>query len=348
MIYIFHAVLILLLLALVICACVLFTNSVECCGKKYGLADSAVGGVLAAIGTALPETIVPLVAILGAMFSSSSSSSNLGNEIALGAVLGSPFLLSTVAFFVTGVSVIACSFLKKRTCLLCSNPIILIRDLKFFVVSYTIAVLSAFVPFKFVKCVVAVLLVCYYCWYVKRTLRKEFHCECESESSDELIFSSWFSVNFKNEFIFMVLQIIFSLVVLILSAHFFVKEIIYFSNVFNLHPVVMSLLLAPIATELPECFNSVIWTGQSKDTLSISNITGALVFQSCIPAAIGVAFTSWKFDEASFMSVILVYISLIWLYLNSIMRKGRLNAHVLVFCGTFYLIYIIYVLKNLI
>ncbi len=346
MIYIFHAILIILLLALVICACVLFTNSVECYGKKFGLADSAVGGILAAIGTALPETIVPLVAILGTLFSKSPSS--VGGEIALGAVLGSPFLLSTVAFFVTGISVLVCSFLKKRECELCSNPIVLIRDLKFFVVSYTVAVLCAFIPYQLIKYIVAILLICYYCWYVKRTLKNDCKCECENDATNELIFLTWFYKNLRYELVFIILQIIFSLALLILSAHFFVKEIIYFSKVFNLHPVVMSLLLAPIATELPECFNSVIWTGQSKDTLSISNITGALVFQSCIPVAIGVAFTPWKFDEASFMSVILVYISLLWVYLNAIKSKGRLNPYILVFCGIFYLIYILYILKNLI
>lgn len=346
MIYIFHAILIVVLLALVICACVLFTNSVECCGRKYGLADSAVGGVLAAIGTALPETIVPLIAIIGAMFSSSGV--DIGKDVAMGAVLGSPFLLSTVAFFVTGLSILVCSSLKKRSCQLCSNPLVLLRDLKFFFVSYTVAVLCAFIPVKEVKILIAVLLIVFYCWYVKRTLKKDFACECENQSSDDLIFASFITKNIKVELYLIFLQIIFSLLLLIVSAHFFVNEIIYFSKVINLHPIVMSLLLAPIATELPECFNSVIWTGQSKDTLSISNITGALVFQSCIPASIGIAFTSWQFNSAAIISVFLVYISLFWLYFNSLKNKGQLSPYSLLICGVFYVVYIFYVLKILI
>lgn len=346
MIYLVHALLVMVLLSLIICACVLFTNSVECCGKKYGLADSAVGGVLAAIGTALPETVVPLVAIIGALFLGESV--DVGADVALGAVLGSPFLLSTVAFFVTGLSVLICTFLKKRSCKMCSNPTVLLRDLKFFFVSYTIAVLCAFIPIKAIKIVVAVLLLIYYCWYVKLTLNKNFGCECESETVDDLIFSKLVCKNLSCEYVLMFSQIIFSLILLIASAHFFVSEIIYFSKVLHLHPVIMSLLLAPIATELPECFNSVIWTGQSKDTLSISNITGALVFQSCIPASIGIAFTSWQFDKSVIMSVVLVYVSLIWVYLNTIKNKGQINPHVLVICGLFYVFYIFYVLKILI
>ena len=110
----------------------------------------------------------------------------------------------------------------------------------------------------------------------------------------------------------------------------------------------MSLLLSPIATELPECFNSVIWTGQSKDTLSISNITGALVFQSCIPAAIGIAFTPWIFTTSTLINITLVYVSLIIMYITAIRKKGAITPYNLMLCGVFYLIYIFYVLKILI
>lgn len=346
MTYLFHAILILILLSFIIGACVLFTNSIEYCGKKYGLGDSAIGGVLAAIGTALPETIVPIVAIVGAIFSNNNIS--VGEDVALGAVLGSPFLLSTIAFFVTGLSVIVCSTLKKRECKLCSNPIVLIRDLKYFFISYSVAVSCSFIPSKIIKAIIALLLITYYCFYVKRTLRKDFGIDCESEDINELIFSKKICKNNDCNYIFMFGQIIFSLTLLILSAHFFVKEIIYFSNVLHIHPIVMSLLLAPIATELPECFNSVIWTGQSKDTLSISNITGALVFQSCIPAAIGILFTPWKFDKPALISVMLVYVSLILVYITSIKNKGQITPYNLIFCGIFYAIYIFYVLKILI
>ena len=55
---------------------------------------------------------------------------------------------------------------------------------------------------------------------------------------------------------------------------------------------VLALVLAPLATELPEKFNSLIWVRQNKDTLAMGNITGAMVFQSCIPTAIGIILAS--------------------------------------------------------
>jgi cation:H+ antiporter len=55
-------------------------------------------------------------------------------------------------------------------------------------------------------------------------------------------------------------------------------------------------MLATIATELPEKANSIIWLREGKDTLALGNINGAMVFQSTIPIAFGLAFTSWHLD----------------------------------------------------
>lgn len=344
--YVLHSIFIVVLLGLIIYDCVIFTNSVENFGKEYDLQDGAVGGILAAVGTALPETIVPIVAVLGAFFMGTSVS--LGEDVALGAVLGSPFLLSTFALFVTGFSVLVCSWLNKRDCKMCSNPIILVRDLRFFAVSYTVAVFSAFVNIKSIKYCISVFLVLYYFWYVRRTLKKDFGEDCSKLEIEPLIFFEIFKKFFPYKKILICLQIAFSLVLLVFLAYFFVEEIKFFANVLNIHPMVMSLLLAPIATELPECFNSAIWITSSKDSLSISNITGALVFQSCIPAAIGISLTPWQFNTPAFLSVVLVYSSLLMVYVNSIKNNGVLNYRILLASGGFYLIYIIYVLKMLI
>jgi hypothetical protein len=40
----------------------LFTNGIEWFGRKLQLAEGAVGSVLAAVGTALPETMIPIIA----------------------------------------------------------------------------------------------------------------------------------------------------------------------------------------------------------------------------------------------------------------------------------------------
>ena len=67
-------------------------------------------------------------------------------------------------------------------------------------------------------------------------------------------------------------------------------------------PLLLSLVIAPFATELPEKANSVFWVREGKDTLALGNITGAMVFQSTIPVAVGLAFTDWDFETASMVA----------------------------------------------
>ena len=82
-------------LVIILIGAQLFTNGVEWVGEGFGLSEGAVGSVLAAIGTALPETSLPIVAIIGGGHANSE-------EIGIGAILGAPFMLSTLAIGVLG------------------------------------------------------------------------------------------------------------------------------------------------------------------------------------------------------------------------------------------------------
>ena len=65
----------------------------------------------------------------------------------------------------------------------------------------------------------------------------------------------------------------------------------------GVEPLVLSLVLAPLATELPEKANSFFWVRDGKDSLALGNITGAMVFQSTIPIAVGLLLTEWELDR---------------------------------------------------
>jgi Ca2+/Na+ antiporter len=62
----------------------------------------------------------------------------------------------------------------------------------------------------------------------------------------------------------------------------------------GVEPLIISLVLAPFATELPEKANSFFWMRDGKDSLALGNITGAMVFQSTLPVSIGLGFTAWS------------------------------------------------------
>lgn len=332
-----HAILLIAMLFAIVGSCVVFTNAIEHLGKACNLNDGAVGSILAAIGTALPETIVPLVAIFGAYLSKTSIST--GQDIGIGAILGSPFLLSTLAMFVTGAAVLVFSGMKIRAVSMKTDYKIVFRDLRFFIISYSVAILAGFVGNYPVKCLIAAFLLTYYLIYVFRTINRSL-CEIEGGCElEELYFQRIFR---KYNLFIIVFQIILAIGALIYFSHVFVLQITYFSHVFHLNPLILSLFLAPVATELPEMFNSVIWSKSAKDTLALGNITGAMVFQSCIPTSIGILLTPWVFNQTSILNIALVFASSL-LILGYLKIKKQVSPAILLACGAFYALYAVLV-----
>lgn len=328
-----HAILLIAMLFAIVGSCVVFTNAIEHLGKACNLNDGAVGSILAAIGTALPETIVPLVAIFGAYLSKTSIST--GQDIGIGAILGSPFLLSTLAMFVTGAAVLVFSGMKIRAVSMKTDYKIVFRDLRFFIISYSVAILAGFVGNYPVKCLIAAFLLTYYLIYVFRTINRSL---CEIEGGCELE-ELYFQRIFRKYNLFVIgIQIILAIGALVYFSHVFVLQITYFSHVFHLNPLILSLFLAPVATELPEMFNSVIWSKSAKDTLALGNITGAMVFQSCIPTSIGILLTPWVFNQTSILNIALVFASSL-LLLGYLKIKKRVSPAILLACGAFYALY---------
>jgi cation:H+ antiporter len=268
----------------ILAGCELFVNGIEWFGRKLNLGEGAVGSVLAAVGTALPETVIPLIAIL-------VSGGAAGDEIGIGAILGAPFMLSTLAMFVCGISIVIFTWRKRRTLTVRVNRVIMRRDLSFFLIAYSVAMLVGIVDIGVFRYVVAVGLIVGYGIYVRQTMKTEGDLEGESRA---LYFHRTAS---SPHLKFVILQLVVALAAIIFGADLFVGELTKVAEVLGVPALVISLLLTPVATELPEKFNSVMWMRQKKDTLALGNITGAMVFQSTFPVAIGLAFTEWRLWE---------------------------------------------------
>ena len=87
-------------------------------------------------------------------------------------------------------------------------------------------------------------------------------------------------------------QVVFALACIIGGAYLFVGAVSNLAHHAGRDEVLLALVIAPIATELPEKFNSLIWVRQGKDTLAMGNITGAMVFQSAIPTVVALVFAA--------------------------------------------------------
>lgn len=325
-----NIIILLLSLGIILLSCELFTNGIEWLGRKLNLGEGVVGSIFSAVGTCLPETLIPIIALLF------TRNRNGSVEVGIGAIAGAPFMLATLAFFVTGLSVIVFGRKRKTGYQLNVNLNILGRDISFFVIVYFTAITASFITSGVLKNVIAVMLLLSYVYYVVKTVNSD---RASSNEIEELIFSKVFNVS--TSMVVIVLQIFLALAGIITGAELFVKNIEIVAKTFGVSTLVLSIIITPIATELPEKFNSIIWISKSKDTLSLGNITGAMAFQSCVPVAIGILATSWKLDPITIFSALLAVASALVTFISMNMHK-KLSPIPLLSGGAFYLVFIFY------
>src|SRR5437867_1378515 len=282
-------------LLLILLGAELFTNGIEWFGHKLNLAEGAVGSVLAGVATATPETLIPVIAILGPVFAGTSSSSH-SSEIGVGAILGAPFMLATLAMFVTGAAVVLFARRGRREVAMSADIRLLTRDLAFFVGAYAVAIATAFLPSGLtpVKWLVAIGLVVTYAAYVR------VHFTDEAAPSDPAELNRLHAtrlglgrsetnleidilragdrapnVHVAPRLRIISAQVLVALGLIIFGAQVFVGAVEHLAELIRIDPKLLALIIAPAATELPEQSNSVLWVRNGKDTLAMGNITGA-------------------------------------------------------------------------
>jgi cation:H+ antiporter len=325
-----HIIMTFLSLLLILLSCTIFVNAVEQAGEKLNLHQGIIGSILAAVGTALPETIIPIIAIL---FTSGPNAHDIG----IGAIAGAPFMLGTLAFFITGLSVIVYTLLGKRKITMNADPELVFKDLLFFIIVYGVAVLTTFVHHGAFRIVIAVFLLLSYGIYLKITIDKVSE---QNGVIEELYFMRFLKLPDNLFWIFA--QLFLGLFMIILGAHLFIGYVEKLSIAFGIAPLILSIIITPIATEMPEKVNSIIWVGRQKDTLAMGNITGAMVFQSCFPVVFGIVFTPWNLMGTTMVSAILAFISA-FLVLAWVKIFKSLNAFILLVGGLLYISFLVYV-----
>jgi cation:H+ antiporter len=279
--------------AVILAGALLFTNAVEWAGYRLGLGEGATGSILAAVGTAMPETLIPIIAIIGGAEGS--------DDVAIGAIIGAPFLLATIAMALVGITALLFSNSTKRPqgTRLAADVTVLDRDLVFFLIFFGAAIaFGAGLPLG-ARVAIACVFVVAYVIYVRRTLGSGGAIE-EPEAIGRLIMDRGDDDEPATGTI--VLQLLVGLGAIVGGAHLFVEELIAVAEDLGIEPLVLSLVLAPLATELPEKANSFFWVREGKDSLALGNITGAMVFQSHIPVAFGLAFTDWDLTFSAVFS----------------------------------------------
>jgi cation:H+ antiporter len=323
------ALYLILALALILISAELFTNGVEWFGRRYELGEGAVGSILAAVGTALPETLVPIIAIV-------FTAGEAADQVGVGAILGAPFMLSSLAMMVTAAAVVVFWLTGRRSRDVAVNEPIMRRDLSHFLIAYALAMLAGVLHVPLLNWLLAAALLVFYGFYVWETMQAEGDL---GEDTKPLYFHRHPVMPHRHRIF---AQIGVAIAGIVLGAEVFVEQVQVLSETLGASPLLVSLLITPVATELPEKFNSVLWIRQRKDTLALGNITGAMVFQSTFPVSIGLIFTSWRLDETGLVSGALALISGTVFYLTLRIRHG-LTWWSLGGAGTMYVAYLAYV-----
>ena len=309
-------------------ACEWFVNAIEWLGVRLKVGHLAVGTILAAAGTALPESVVTLVA---ALFAGAAH----GDDIAVGAALGGPLVVGTLAYAVTGAMLLG----RRRT----SRPLAeldgtdtakLARDQTWFLAIFVVKVALGLVAFAF-KPWLGWLFFAVYALYFWRELSATGDAGA-GHDLEPLAFQRGRRTPTTTA---VVGQTVVTVVVIFAASQLFVAQLEWAGPAVGLPSVVVALLLSPLATELPEIMNAIIWVRQGKTHLALANISGAMMIQATVPSGIGLLLTPWRFDTPLLLAAVATMASVV--YLLSLMRTHRITAGRLFGAAGFYAAFVI-------
>ncbi|OXC71571.1 sodium:calcium antiporter [Caballeronia sordidicola] len=322
-----------LMLVVILAASELFTNALEHLGEKLGISEGVTGSLFAAIGTALPETTVPIIALMGG-----TASRAVNEEIGVGAILGAPLMLATLSTCLMAVAVLKTRGLKGVVAPEHSG---FTRDLNFFLCAFLIAAGAMFVPHHAweVRALFAVGLVGVYVTYVVTTFRASASLVEKghgTEAPERLLISRF---GLPTSLATIVLQMVLGTALLVGGAKGFIAGVEGVSKVLGISALLLSLIIIPIATELPEKVNSIIWARRGKDTLAFGNITGAMVFQGTLLPGIGIMLTPWEPRVEVMTGVFITLAAAAWLRFNA--KKGGVVLWALLVNGGLYALYLL-------
>jgi len=320
------------MLIVILVAAEIFTNALEHLGEKIGISEGVTGSLFAAVGTALPETMVPLMALMAG-----TANTAINEEIGVGAILGAPLMLSTLS-----VSLMAFAVLRQRGVHGTFNPerTGLTRDLNVFLLAFSLATLALYIPHQYpaIRAALAIGLVLLYFIYILLTIRASEDLVAEGHGTEAESPMLLTRLGLPQNLVVIVIQLALGLALLVGGAKGFILGVEAGAKILGISALLLSLLIIPIATELPEKVNSIRWIRRRKDTLAFGNITGAMVFQGTLLPAIGITLTPWEPRKEVLAGVILTLVGTLWI--RAVLSRGEIKVWHLWFNSALYITYL--------
>lgn len=333
-----YSALLLAALAVILTGAELFTNSLEHLGSRFRLSEGLVGSVFAAVATALPETVVPIIAVFFG-----GSSATVGQDIGVGAIVGSPLMLISLAM---GLVAIFTGFKRGWKAPLKPEFSGMVRDLMYFLAAYLIAFISLFVPREpaGIHVAAALCLVFLYVYYVYNTVQASALLVKSGHGTQATAALHATRLGLTQHLTWEAAQLILGLALIIAGAKLFVTGVEHVAALTGIGVLVLSLVIIPIATEMPEKFNSILWVSRGKDTLAFGNLTGAMVFQGTLLPAFGLQLASWQVSYDVIWTMGITLAMALWT-LFLVLRR-RLTPVAMLLNGIAYLLFLAIVLHH--
>jgi cation:H+ antiporter len=307
-------------------ACEFFVNGVEWVGWRFNITQTATGTILAAFGTALPESVVTFVAVI---FGATAAERDIG----IGAALGGPLALSTLAYGVVGLTLMG----SKRLRILRKDTLDvdcrrLSHDQGWFLVIFIAKLGLGLVAFPG-KPWLGVLFLAAYALYVWKELRSDGNIADGADLEPLKIRPR----DPDPALLWAALQTLGALAVIFSASRLFVNQLDVIGPWLGLPPQVVALLLSPVATEMPETMNAIIWVRQGKERLALANISGAMMIQATVPAALGLFATPWILERPLVIAGAVTVVAVVALFLA--FRGGRVTGKRLSWASALYLLF---------
>jgi cation:H+ antiporter len=247
--------------------------------------------------------------------------------IGIGAVLGAPLMLSTVVFCLIGIGSIA---LGKRHDVVAAPTRPVLVGLVLFLSTFALVIGASFAPTLAVRSGVAVLAIGTYIAYLI------YHMRLRLLESDEAPAPLRIAPKARRPNLGLVfLQLALATALTAIAARWFVSSLSSLSTTLAVSALTISLILSPIATELPEAINSIIWMRRDLDDLALGNVIGAMMFQTSIAGSIALLATPWVLDAAGYRAAAVTIAAVALVIVWTLVRR-RIESWSLALCGLLY------------
>lgn len=309
----------------------MFVNAIEYAGSRLSWSHGFTGAIVAPLFTSIPELALFVIAV----FIHGGTS---GHLIGLGMIFGEPFMTSSLSYFLVFCAVVAAFALTGRK----THSLEVDRSLSipfvFVLLLFPFALLPGIIHSVYLQYLMGFVFLFFYLFYVKMMAGRRSSVEEEEAEVPYLM-------RLKDHWGLAALQLLISAILLFYGANLMVQSITLISGIHRVSPLVVAILVIPVATAIPETLSAMIWAYRGRNSLAIGSIIGEKVLYATFYPGLAMFFIPWELDAQVYLSVLATTVVSLCFFLFS--RRGRMPFYALAIGLPFFLAYIVSVIAIL-